>query len=142
MRTSNILRLLSLPLLSSAQFGGLFGSSSEWPDESNDTIFNGKTVPKPTYLKADTFDDTVKSGYYLVEFFSPYCHHCQAFAPVWKTLYEYYYTQDPVPQTPDSRDGEEDLNSFTRFYDFHFAKVDCVANADLCSRKEEEIGRR
>lgn len=66
----------------------------------------------------------------MVEFFSPYCGHCKHFAPTWQTLYEFYYTDDPVPQ---SAGTEDDLNSFTKYYDFHFAKVDCVANGDACA---------
>lgn len=72
----------------------------------------------------------------LVEFFSPYCHHCKAFAPTWQTLYEFYYTSDPVPASKESTDPDSSLNSFTRYYDYHFAKVDCVANGDACANKE------
>lgn len=100
------------------------------------TTFNDKTVPPITELNGKTFDDTVANGYWLVEWFSPYCIHCQQFAPTWQTLYEYYYTQEPVPQAPGASTAEQDLNSFTRYYDFHFAKVDCVVNADLCNEKK------
>jgi protein disulfide-isomerase len=50
-------------------------------------------------------------------------------------MYEFYYTDDPVPQTQGT---EGDLNSFTKYYDFHFGKVDCVANGDACA--EMNIG--
>ena len=76
------------------------------------------------------------NGIRLVEFFSPYCHHCKAFAPTWQTLYEFYYTSDAVSASKDSSDPTESLNSFTRYYDFHFAKVDCVAQGDTCSDKK------
>lgn len=67
----------------------------------------------------------------LVEFFSPQCPHCIAFKPTWQTLYEFYYTSKPITT---KQDGDEDsLNSFTRWYDFKFAKVDCLAFRDACS---------
>ena len=71
----------------------------------------------------------------LVEFFSPYCHHCKAFAPTLQTLYEFYYTSDPLPAAKDTSDSDVSFNSFTRYYDFHFAKEDCAAYADTCSQK-------
>ncbi|CAK4023981.1 disulfide isomerase [Lecanosticta acicola] len=99
------------------------------------TTFNGKRVPPLTELEGAKFDETVKDGYWLVEFFSPYCHHCKAFAPTWQTLYEFYYTSEPLPQTPGSGETHNDMNSFTRYYNFKFAKIDCVANGDACSKK-------
>jgi protein disulfide-isomerase len=94
------------------------------------TIFNGKRVPPSQEIAGDDLDETIKSGYWMVEFFSPYCGHCKHFAPTWQTMYEFYYTDDPVPQ---SEGTEDDLNGFTKYYDFHFAKVDCVANGDACA---------
>jgi protein disulfide-isomerase len=94
------------------------------------TIFNGQKVPPSLEIKGDDLEDTIKSGYWMVEFFSPYCGHCKHFAPTWQTMYEFYYTDDPVPQ---SQGAENDLNSFTKYYDFHFGKVDCVANGDACA---------
>jgi len=94
------------------------------------TIFNGKRVPPSQEIAGDDLDETIKSGYWMVEFFSPYCGHCRHFAPTWQTMYELYYTDDPVPQ---SQGTEDDLNGFTKYYDFHFAKVDCVANGDACA---------
>jgi protein disulfide-isomerase len=105
-------------------------------DEPQSTTFNSKTVPPITELTGSTFEELTAHGYWLVEWFSPYCHHCQAFAPTWQTLYEYYYTQEPVPQASNANSAEEDLNSFSRYYDFHFAKVDCVSNGDLCLDKK------
>ncbi|KAF2098854.1 thioredoxin-like protein, partial [Rhizodiscina lignyota] len=95
------------------------------------TKFNGQHVPPFPFLNADTIKDAVKEGHWLVEFFSPYCHHCQAFAPVLQTLYEFYYTSHPLGST--TTEDAEALNSFTRYYDFNFAKIDCVANGDLCT---------
>lgn len=86
-------------------------------------------------LPGDKLDEMIKDGYWFVEFFSPYCGHCRQFAPTWQTLYEFYYTSDPLPQTPGSGESHNDMNSFTRFYNFKFAKVDCVANGDACTAK-------
>ncbi|KAG9710340.1 thioredoxin-like protein, partial [Aureobasidium melanogenum] len=96
------------------------------------TVFNGVNVPPITELSGTTLDQDISKGTWLVEFFSPYCHHCKAFAPTWQTLHEFYYTSDPLPASKDSPDS---LNSFTRFYDFKFAKLDCVAFGSACSDK-------
>lgn len=68
----------------------------------------------------------------LVEFFSPSCPHCRLFAPTWQTLYEFYYTSKPLgPQAT-----QDNLNTFSRYYDFKFAKVDCQAFGDSCASKD------
>lgn len=105
-------------------------------ESKTNTIFNGKTVPPMTQLKGATIDKDIKDGYWLVEFFSPYCGHCKTFAPTWQTLYEFYYTSDPLPQTDGSGETHDDMNSFTRFYNFKFAQVDCAANGDACKASE------
>ena len=127
MRSSTLLSLFSLPLLA------LTASSISEP-QTVSTTFNGKSVPPPNELKGDTLDESISDGYWFVEYFSPYCPHCVDFAPLWQTLYEFYYTQEPVPQAPDAT-SEKDLNSFTRYYNFHFAKVNCVVNGDACNDK-------
>jgi len=67
----------------------------------------------------------------LVEYFSPTCPHCMRMKPTWQTLYEFYYTSKPISTSKDS--DEDGLNSFTRWYDFKFAKVDCMAFRDACT---------
>ncbi|KAH8999546.1 thioredoxin-domain-containing protein [Lactarius akahatsu] len=66
---------------------------------------------EPKLLSPDTFGETVASGYWFVEHFSPYCHHCRAFAPTWDALVEDY---------AGSR--------------VNFAQVDCAVNGDLCTK--------
>jgi protein disulfide-isomerase len=70
----------------------------------------------------------------MVEFFSPSCPHCMRFKPTYQTAYEFYYTSKPIVSKDDS-EGDS-LNSFTRYYDFKFAKVDCLAFADACAAHE------
>lgn len=54
---------------------------------------------------------------------SPYCPHCQDYAPIYRTLYEFYYT-DPAPGPG---------KSFEEYYDWRFAMINCVAFYDLCA---------
>ncbi|KAK3718406.1 hypothetical protein LTR37_005220 [Vermiconidia calcicola] len=146
MRSLSLLSLLALPLSALAGFnfeysGDKFAAAKQKRAAATDpkttpTTFNGKSVPPLPELKGSDLDSTIAHGYWFVEFFSPYCSHCQDFAPTWQTLYEYYYTQDPVPQAAEAEGVENDLNSFTRYYDFHFGRVDCVANGDACSEKK------
>ncbi len=56
---------------------------------------------------------------------SPYCPHCVDYAPTFQTLYEFYYTSPPAGNAP--KDA-----TFTSFYDFRFADINCVAYNDLC----------
>ena len=60
------------------------------------------------------------------------------FKPTWQTLYEFYYTSKPPIKTKDDGDddGQDGLNSFTRYYDFKIAKVDCIAFRDACAAHE------
>lgn len=53
-----------------------------------------------------------------------------AFRPTYQTLYEFYYTSKPISTI--EQKTEDSLNTFTRYYDFHFAKTDCVAFRDAC----------
>lgn len=55
---------------------------------------------------------------------SPYCPHCQDYAPAFRTLYEFYHTEE----TPDPS------KTFAEYYDWRFAMINCIAYADLCSR--------
>jgi protein disulfide-isomerase len=53
------------------------------------------------------------------------------FKPTYQTAYEFYYTSKPIASKEET-EGDS-LNSFTRYYDFKFAKVDCIASADACA---------
>ncbi|KAF1960802.1 thioredoxin-like protein [Byssothecium circinans] len=101
----------------------------DFEDKVPDTIFNGQTVPPMIELGTDVKGKT-KTGHWLVEFYSPLCSHCMRFKPTWQTLYEFYYTTKPLITKQDTDD--DTLNSFTRYYDFKFAKVNCLAYKDAC----------
>ncbi|XTI87921.1 putative disulfide isomerase [Cenococcum geophilum] len=109
--------------------------SDSLDDAPPETIFNGQAVPPMKELSGVTLDEEISKGYWLVEFFSPFCSHCMAFKPTWQTLYEFYYTSKPLPGT---QKNSESLNSFSRYYNFKFAKLDCIAYRDTCSAKEIE----
>jgi len=102
----------------------------DWEEKVPDTIFNGQTVPPMPMLDQKSFDTETSKGNWLVEFYSPSCPHCRHFAPTYQTAYEFYYTSKPIDAKGEP-EGDS-LNSFKRFYDFNFAKVDCIASADLC----------
>lgn len=68
-------------------------------------------------LISTNFEQTIAKGMWLVEFFSPYCGHCRKFAPTWSML---------VGMNEHLADSS----------DFHFGRVDCVAQGDLCSSND------
>ncbi len=100
------------------------------------TTFNGVTVPVMRELKGHLFDQEIKDGYWFVEHYSPDCGHCQAIAPTWQTLYEFYYTSTPVPSATQAADGQSTLNSFHRFYNFNFARLNCIAYGTACKNND------
>lgn len=51
------------------------------------------------------------------------------FAPAYQTTYEYYYTSKP------GIDGKAQ-GTFTDYYDFRFAAIDCTVYADLCEEHD------
>ena len=74
--------------------GTQVGSTSELSDSSSlddYTTFNGIQVPPLKEIEGDSFAETIKDGYWFVKHYSPYCGHCQAIAPTWQTLHEFYY---------------------------------------------------
>jgi len=61
-------------------------------------------------LTTDNFAGNTNSGYWLVEFFAPWCGHCKRLAPIWEEL------------ATKSKGN------------FNVAKVDCTVEKDLCSQ--------
>lgn len=95
------------------------------------TVFNGQKVPKLKELGGDDLAALIESGYTLVKFYSPECHHCQAVAPVYQTLYEFYWTSKPLAS---STTGDDSMNDFHHYYSFDFAAVNCIAFGDTCGK--------
>ncbi|TVY60696.1 Uncharacterized protein LSUE1_G006792 [Lachnellula suecica] len=97
------------------------------------TIFNGISVPGLPDIDGEKFNTTIKNGYWFVKHHSPYCPHCLHIAPVWQTLYEYYYTSKPVPAGSSADSASTSMNTFTAYYNFHFGNLDCVAFGSACT---------
>ncbi|KAK1674779.1 thioredoxin [Colletotrichum godetiae] len=119
MRLSPLFLFLGSTLLSGVQ------AAEADKDERENTYFNSMKVPPILELTPDTFDKEVKaSQFMLIKHYSPYCPHCMDYAPIYQTLYEWYYTSKP--------ESKED-KTFTELYDFRFATINCVAYFDLCA---------
>ncbi|KAL8730178.1 MAG: hypothetical protein Q9166_004261 [cf. Caloplaca sp. 2 TL-2023] len=96
--------------------GARAGATNSEAVSNTNTIFNGQEVPPMKELNGDDFDkDTT---------------------PTWQTLYEFYYTSKPLSSPKSSSDTKTSLNSFERYYDFHFASIDCTAFGDACSARD------
>ncbi|KAJ7717005.1 hypothetical protein B0H16DRAFT_1800296 [Mycena metata] len=61
-------------------------------------------------LVESDFNSTIAAGMWFMEFYSPYCGHCRAFAPTWEKL----VVTDPVPGV-------------------QYARVDCTVSGALCN---------
>ncbi|KNE68140.1 protein disulfide-isomerase domain [Allomyces macrogynus ATCC 38327] len=66
-------------------------------------------------LTSKNFDDKVKSGTWMIEFFAPWCPHCKKLAPKYEKL-----ATTAIPWRAE--------------HDFYVARVDCVADQPLCDR--------
>ncbi|KAI1809314.1 thioredoxin-like protein [Poronia punctata] len=118
-------------LLSTATLGVAQAIGAETTDDAEveSTVFNGKTVPPLLEITSDSFDDQVKASKFLVvKYYNPDCSHCQAFAPTYQTLYEFYYTST-APTDADSTSTVP----FEKAYDLRFGTVNCQAFGDLCT---------
>lgn len=115
------------------------GPTSSETEGTGPTTFNGERVPAMAEFTARDYKDRTKQGYWLIEYYSPYCPHCKKFAPLWQTLYEFYYTSKPVSGSTKDADTTTSLNSFERYYDYHFGRINCVTEGDMC--EEHGIGQ-
>ena len=111
------------------------GATNSEAVSNKNTKFNGMEVPPMKELSGEGMEQEIKIGYWFIKHYSPYCGHCKEIAPTWQTLYEFYYTTKPVPGQKGSED-KDSLNSFTRFYNFNFASLDCIAYGDACAKHD------
>ncbi|KAF4979873.1 hypothetical protein FZEAL_4007 [Fusarium zealandicum] len=134
MRVSSLAMLAGLSAF--AQAGKQFNPFTD------PTTFNGIEVPPFLELTPTTFDAELKKTKFMMvkhfryfdppdnavpfahKFTSPYCHHCTKFAPTFRTIAEFYLTSKPHVTDADT--------TFSDYYDFRFATVNCVAYYDLC----------
>jgi protein disulfide-isomerase len=75
------------------------------------------SIEGPVTLKTSNFEQTVASGTWWVDFFSPYCPHCTQLAPAWAATHQELVKQEAAEK-----------------YNFNMAKVDCVEDGDLCDK--------
>ncbi|KFA67717.1 hypothetical protein S40285_00964 [Stachybotrys chlorohalonatus IBT 40285] len=93
------------------------------------TVFNSIEVPPLLELTPTNWEEEIKKSKFLfVKHYSPYCPHCIEFAPMFQTFYEFYYTSKPAIK-------DADKTTFSEYYDFRFAMINCVAHYDFCSSR-------
>ncbi|CEJ59202.1 hypothetical protein PMG11_07834 [Penicillium brasilianum] len=103
-------------------------------DAEEPSIFNGLDVPPLLQLTPDNYEEYLKDGTWLVKHYSPACAHCRKAAPAYQTTYEYYYTSNPLSPSSAKSPDPKSLNGFTKYYNFHFASMNCLAHGDLCEK--------
>ncbi|KAF9900217.1 hypothetical protein EC991_007768 [Linnemannia zychae] len=80
------------------------------PEEIGEVRVNA--LGKVVSLTAETYKSRTPFGPWLIEYYAPWCGHCQALAPVWDELAE--HLKDKV----------------------NVAKVDCTVNQEICYREK------
>ena len=115
------------------QDGPKAGATNSEAVSSKNTKFNGIDVPPMKELNGEKITEEIKDGYFFIKHYSPYCGHCKDIAPTWQTLYEFYYSSNPVTGKTSEKDS---MNSFTRYYNLNFASLDCVAYGDACEKHD------
>lgn len=91
--------------------------SSDLADESESSPVPVEKVELPKHLGVDDFDISTGEKLSLVEFYSPYCHHCKEFAPEWNKAYQEFHLE------------LDRLNIQMR-------QVNCIESGDLCEREQ------
>ncbi|KAI5965337.1 uncharacterized protein KGF55_001558 [Candida pseudojiufengensis] len=124
------MRLLYLSLiLSSLRIVFVYASSrenltikrrEEQPSEGQKVSDNIPEIELPPSLTLEEFDKLTSTKLSLIEFYSPYCHHCKSFYPTWEKSYRILKSKYPM------------LNIDMR-------QVNCVENGDLCEREVIEF---
>ncbi|OAA81480.1 Thioredoxin-like fold protein [Akanthomyces lecanii RCEF 1005] len=118
------MRLLQLALYAASAIGVAAETTTE------PTTFGGISVPPlPEFSPTTWGTDVNKTKFTVVKHYSPYCHHCISFAPVYQTLYEFYHTMKPGPK------GDE-AGTVAERHSLQFATLNCVAHSDFCVEHE------
>lgn len=74
--------------------------------------------PLPPLLTSKTFKSSIQSqNLSLIEFYSPYCSHCNAFAPTWEKTFNEFIN-----------------DSIT--YNIKMFQVNCIESGDLCNQEK------
>ncbi|PSK36411.1 hypothetical protein C7M61_003881 [Candidozyma pseudohaemuli] len=89
---------------------------SENQDTTGEAPDANAEVKMPELLTIETFDEFTSKHLSFIEFFSPYCHHCQALAPKWEQTFK---------ETVESQQSSG----------IHMRQVNCVESGDLCERE-------
>ncbi|CAL5869618.1 uncharacterized protein PFLUO_LOCUS3848 [Penicillium psychrofluorescens] len=140
----SLFSLLAVPALASVDVSSssddmrLFKRKS-YSEPTGPTEFNGLEVPPFREMTPDNFEELTKDGYWIIEHFSPSCPHCKRIAPAFQTLYEFYYTSNPLSSSSTNSLDTKSLNSFTGYYDLRFGKMNCLAYADYCTNLNIEF---
>lgn len=74
----------------------------------------------PAPLTLVNFASELKQGLHLVEFYSPYCSHCNSLAPIWEKTWESFHEE-----------GEK-LN-------ITMSQVNCIESGDICAKENIEF---
>ncbi|KAJ5599635.1 hypothetical protein N7450_000702 [Penicillium hetheringtonii] len=128
----SLLSLLTVPTVAASaklEKRGNRGVDSDLP-----TVFNGLDVPPVTQLTPENFDELTKDGHWFVKHYSPACAHCRKAAPLYQTIYEYYYTSNPLSPSSGKSPDPKSSNGFTNYYNFHFGSMNCLAYGDFCEK--------
>jgi len=82
-------------------------------DEADDIVIG---VLDLTGLPTAEFDEQTKGSNWFIKFYAPWCKHCMAMKPTWKTLAQHVHAEPTL--------------------DVNIAHVDCTASVELCTDKE------
>ncbi|CAG8183446.1 unnamed protein product [Penicillium nalgiovense] len=108
-------------------------------DPDTPTTFNDIEVPPLTQLTPENFEEVTKDGYWMIKHYSPTCPHCRTAAPLYQTLYEYYYTSNPLFLSGLKPGELASLDSFTGYYNLRFGSINCLAFGDFCTKLNVEF---
>ncbi|CAG7956443.1 unnamed protein product [Penicillium nalgiovense] len=108
-------------------------------DPDTPTTFNDIEVPPLTQLTPENFEEVTKDGYWMIKHYSPTCPHCRTAAPMYQTLYEYYYTSNPLFLSGLKPGELASLDSFTGYYNLRFGSINCLAFGDFCTKLNVEF---